>query len=213
MLPRRAPSDDTVRREDAAARATLVTGPGGASDRPRRLRNRVQMDDMDDNDIEAAVRRRVSELQTPGVEIVECDPALADTAAFCAAYGYSPADSANAIVVIGKSDPPRYALCVALATTRLDVNNAVRARLGTRKASFAPAEATAALTGMTIGGVTPISLPDGLPIWIDAAVMDRDRIVVGGGSRRCKVVGPPAMLLERPGVEVVDALAMPAATG
>jgi prolyl-tRNA editing enzyme YbaK/EbsC (Cys-tRNA(Pro) deacylase) len=172
-----------------------------------------EMDEIDDSEIEAAVRRRVSELHTPGVEIVECDPALADTAAFCAAYGYSPADSANAIVVIGKSDPPRFALCVALATTRLDVNNVVRTRLGVRKASFAPAETTAALTGMTIGGVTPISLPDGLPIWVDAAVMQRERIIVGGGSRRCKVVGPPAMLLERPGVEVVESLATPVATG
>ena len=60
-------------------------------------------------------------------ELIACDPALADTAAFCAAYGYSPGDSANTIVVVGKSDPPRYAACVVLATTRLDVNRAVRA--------------------------------------------------------------------------------------
>ena len=70
-------------------------------------------------------------------EIVPCDPELADTAAFCAAYGYSPEDSANTILVVGKSDPPRYAACVVLATTRLDVNRTVRARLGVKKASFA----------------------------------------------------------------------------
>ena len=40
---------------------------------------------------------------TPGVEVVDCDPALADTAAFCAAYGYAPEDSANAIVVVGRA--------------------------------------------------------------------------------------------------------------
>ena len=136
------------------------------------------------------MRARVGGLTTPDVEIVDCDPALADTAAFCAAYGYAMEDSANAIVVIGKSDPPRFALCLVLATTRLDVNKAVRARLGTRKASFAPADTTTELTGMTIGGVTPFAVPDALPIWVDAAVMSRDRIVVGGGSRRCKVVGP-----------------------
>jgi prolyl-tRNA editing enzyme YbaK/EbsC (Cys-tRNA(Pro) deacylase) len=161
----------------------------------------------EDAAIEDAVRARVAALVTPGVEIVDCDPALADTAAFCAAYGYAMSDSANAIVVIGKSDPPRFALCLVLATTRLDVNKSVRARLGTRKASFAPAETTAELTGMTIGGVTPFAAPDELPIWIDAAVMARERIVVGGGSRRCKVVGPPAMLLELGGVDVVEALA------
>ncbi len=159
--------------------------------------------------IETEVRARVARLASEGVEIVDCDPDLADTAAFCAAYGYATEDSANAIVVIGKSDPPRFALCLVLATTRLDVNKAVRARLGTRKASFAPAETTTALTGMTIGGVTPFAVTDGLPIWVDAAVMERARIVVGGGSRRCKVVGPPAMLLELDGVEIVDGLATP----
>jgi prolyl-tRNA editing enzyme YbaK/EbsC (Cys-tRNA(Pro) deacylase) len=164
----------------------------------------------DDTTVEKAVRARVAGLATAGVEIVDCDPALADTTAFCAAYGYDLADSANAIVVIGKGDPPRFALCLVLATMRLDVNKAVRARLGTRKASFAPAATTTELTGMTIGGVTPFAVPNGLPIWIDAAVMARPRIVVGGGSRRCKVVGPPAMLLELDGVDVVDGLATPA---
>ena len=63
-------------------------------------------------------------------ELFPCDPALADTAAFCAAYGFDPDESANTILVVGKSDPPRYAACVVLATTRLDVNRVVRDRLG-----------------------------------------------------------------------------------
>jgi prolyl-tRNA editing enzyme YbaK/EbsC (Cys-tRNA(Pro) deacylase) len=160
--------------------------------------------------IEAAVRERVAGLAMPGVEVIDCDPELADTAAFCAAYGYALEDSANAIVVIGKSDPPRFALCLVLATTRLDVNKTVRARLGSRKASFASADTTTDLTGMAIGGVTPFAIPAGLPIWVDAAVMTRDRIVVGGGSRACKVVGPPVMLLELDAVEVIEGLATPA---
>ena len=41
--------------------------------------------------------------------MVPCDPALADTAAFCAAYGYGLDQSANAIVVVGKGDPRMYA--------------------------------------------------------------------------------------------------------
>lgn len=163
----------------------------------------------DDAEIERRVRAAVAGL--PGVEVVDCDPALADTAQFCAAYGYALDDSANAIVVVGRQRtadvPPVYAACVVLASTRLDVNRVVRTRLGVRKASFAPADATAELTGMTIGGVTPFALPDGLRVWIDARVMDRRRIVVGGGSRRAKVVGPPSMLLSIPCAEVVTDLA------
>jgi prolyl-tRNA editing enzyme YbaK/EbsC (Cys-tRNA(Pro) deacylase) len=153
--------------------------------------------------------RLVAALDPLGVdyELFPCDPALADTAAFCAAYGFAPEDSANTIVVIGKSDPPRYAACVVLAPNRLDVNRTVRDRLGTRKASFAPADATRDITGMEIGGVTVFGLPDGLPVWVDGRVMHRERIVLGGGSRSWKVLAPPAILLALPGVEVIEGLA------
>src|SRR5690606_13624133 len=111
------------------------------------------------------------------------------------------------ILVIGKSEPPRYAACVVLAPNRLDVNRAVRDRLGTRKASFAPAESTREITGMEIGGVTVFGLPASLPIWVDSRVMDRERIVVGGGSRSWKVLLAPGELIRIPGVEVVEGLA------
>jgi prolyl-tRNA editing enzyme YbaK/EbsC (Cys-tRNA(Pro) deacylase) len=140
-------------------------------------------------------------------ELFACDPALADTTAFCAAYGFPPEDSANTIVVIGKSDPPRFAACVTLAPYRLDVNRTVRDRLGTRKASFAPAEETARLTGMQIGGVTVFGLPRDLPIWIDVRVMQRDRIILGGGSRSWKVISTPNILRALPNAEVVEGLA------
>lgn len=142
-------------------------------------------------------------------ELFPCDPALADTAQFCAAYGFELGDSANTIVVVGKAEPRRYAVCIVLATHRLDVNRAVRDRLGTRKASFASAEETRALTGMEIGGVTPFGLPPDLPIWVDAAVMARPRIVLGGGSRSWKVIASPGILTTLPGVAVVEGLAAP----
>lgn len=142
-------------------------------------------------------------------ELFACDPALADTAAFCAAYGFAPEDSANTIVVVGKSNPPVYAACVVLATHRLDVNHAVRDRLGTRKASFASPDETRQLTGHEIGGVTAFGLPDGMPLWVDASVMGRPRIVLGGGSRNWKVIAPPSILLTLANVEVVEGLANP----
>lgn len=153
--------------------------------------------------------RLIASLAPLGVEydLFPCDPALADTTAFCAAYGFAPEDSANTILVIGKGNPPRYAACVVLAPNRLDVNRTVRDRLGTRKASFAPAEATRELTGMEIGGVTVFGLPSGLPVWVDARVMQRERIVLGGGSRSWKVIAPPSILLALPGVEVIEGLA------
>jgi len=156
--------------------------------------------------IDLTVQQQLDRLGVP-YEIFPCDPALADTANFCAAYDFKPEESANTILVIGKSEPPVYAACVVLAHTRLDVNRVVRQRLGTRKASFAPAEETRALTGMEIGGVTVFGLPSDLPIWIDARVMQPERIVLGGGSRSSKVIAPPEILLRLPHAEVVEGLA------
>ena len=159
------------------------------------------------DDPEAHVRATVAGLGVDH-EVVDCDPELADTAVFVEHYGYALEDSANTILVMGKSDPPKFVACVVLAHTRLDVNKAVRKRLGVRKCSFAPADATRELTGMEIGGVTPFALPADLEIWVDGRVMQRDRIVLGGGSRSCKVVGRPELLTALPNVTVIDDLAL-----
>lgn len=151
--------------------------------------------------------------ETTGVpfEVVTCDPDLADTAAFCEAYGYGLDQSANAIVVVGKCDPRVYVACLVLATCRLDVNGVVRRRLGVKKASFASADETAEITGMQIGGVTPYGLPAGLPIWIDARIADVPQVIVGGGSRDRKLLVPPESLTSLPGAEIVADLANPIA--
>lgn len=161
------------------------------------------------DEVERAVLRALDELGVP-YEAMPCDPAFADTAAFCERYGVAPEDSANAIVVVGKSDPRRYAACVVLATTRLDVNGAVRRRLDVRKASFASAEETQALTGMAIGGVTPLALPRDLPIWVDDRVMTRPSVILGGGSRSMKIRVTPAVFDRLPQAEVIPGLAVDA---
>ena len=140
-----------------------------------------------------------------GYEVLPCDPAFADTTAFCERYGVAPEDSANAIVVVGKSEPRQYVCCVVLAPTRLDVNGTVRRRLGTRKGSFASADETKELTGMEIGGVTPVGLP--MRVWVDAAVMARPTVVLGGGDRSSKIRLAPAVFLHLPSTEIVEALA------
>jgi len=154
----------------------------------------------------------LSELDKLGVEYeaMDIDPDFADTAAFCEHYGVALEDSANTIIVVGKSDPRVYVACVVLATTKLDVNGAVRRRLGVKRASFASADETVELTGMMIGGVTPFALPAALPLWVDSRVMDRSTVVVGGGSRSLKVRLSPEVFRTMGGSEVVLDLAVPA---
>ncbi|HEX7167884.1 MAG TPA: YbaK/EbsC family protein [Acidimicrobiales bacterium] len=151
----------------------------------------------------------IEALTRAGVEfdVLDCDPAFADTAAFCERYGIAPDVSANAIVVASKKEPKQFVTCVVLATTRLDVNGVVRKRMGVNKASFASPEDTMALTGMMIGGVTPFALPPGLPVWVDARVVRRERVVVGGGSRSMKVFVDSRVFELLDGFEVVEGLA------
>jgi prolyl-tRNA editing enzyme YbaK/EbsC (Cys-tRNA(Pro) deacylase) len=161
--------------------------------------------------VDDVARRVLDAIDATGIpyERIDCDPELADTAAFCAHYGYAEDQSANTIVVASRRPEGHHAACVVLATTRLDVNKTVRSRLGVRKVSFAPPELTAELTGMVMGGVTPFALPADLPLWIDARVMEPEWVILGGGSRSLKVKIAPAVL-EAVGGEVVEGLAMPA---
>ena len=146
-------------------------------------------------------------------EVMECDPALADTAAFVAAYGVPLERSANTIVVASKGADPTYVACIVLATTALDVNNVVRREMGVRKASFAAADPVRELSGMEIGGVTPFGLPVDLPILVDARVMDPDWIVFGGGNRSSKLRVAPESLRKLASVRVVEGLAFVRPTG
>ena len=165
---------------------------------------------MSNDDVQVLEKRVADHARALGAdfEVVACDPALADTAAFCAHYGFEMEDSANAILVASKSEPRKYAVCLLLATTRLDVNKAVCRQLDCKRASFADAEETARLTGMLIGGVTVFGLPPELPIYVDAAVLTRSRVIVGGGSRSTKLRVDPAVFRSMPHASIVENLAL-----
>jgi prolyl-tRNA editing enzyme YbaK/EbsC (Cys-tRNA(Pro) deacylase) len=144
------------------------------------------------------------------VLVVEIDPALADTAALVDAYDVPLEASANCVVVAGRrGGEQRWAACVVLATTRVDVNGVVRRRLDVRKVSFASMEDAVEATGMEYGGITPVGVPAGWPVLVDPAVVATDRVVVGSGVRRSKLVLPGSMLLQLPGAEVIDGLGRP----
>lgn len=160
---------------------------------------------MTRNEIE---QRVLHELEATGVpfEVIECDPDFADTYPFSERYGYPVEMSANTIVIASKKEPKAYVACVVVATRRVDANNAVKKRMGVSKVSFATADETVALTGMQIGGVTPLALPPDLPLWVDAEVMERDAVILGGGSRSMKIKVAPAVFEKLSRAEVVPGL-------
>ena len=135
------------------------------------------------------------------------DPAFADTAAYCERYGVPLDRAANTIIVASKKEPRQFAACVVKATTRLDVNHAVKKLLNTNRVSFASADETRALTGMLIGGVTVFALPPELPIYVDEQVMAHDWVILGSGSRSSKVRVSPEALRRLSATQIVPGLA------
>jgi prolyl-tRNA editing enzyme YbaK/EbsC (Cys-tRNA(Pro) deacylase) len=146
------------------------------------------------------------------VLVAEIDPEVSDTAAFCATYDVGLDITVNCVVVAAKRGGERtMAACNVLATTRADVNGLVRRHLGARKVSFAPMDVATSETGMEYGGITPIGLPEGWPLLVDAALVAAEQVIVGSGLRRSKVLLPGRVVGELPGVEVLEGLGQPVA--
>ena len=142
-------------------------------------------------------------------ETMECDPDLADTALFCEHYDIPFDQSANAIMLASKRPQGVNTVCLVLATHRLDVNGAARREMDVRKVSFASSEVTADATGMVMGGVTPFGLPDGIEVLVDADVMSKPWVIVGGGSRDMKVKVDPEVFARMQNVRVIEGLGHP----
>lgn len=140
----------------------------------------------------------------PSARVAEIDPELADTAAFCEAYGSDPAHSANCVVVAGKrAGEVRRAAVLVLAVDRADINNVVRRHLDVRKISFAPMEEAVEITGMAYGGITPVGLPEDWPVLVDEGVLAAGDVVIGSGVRGSKLIVAAAELAALPGAEVL----------
>lgn len=159
---------------------------------------------MTDSSILHPLVRETLDAQNIQYEVLACEPELADTAEFCRHYGIAAEEACNAILVASKTDPRRYIACLVRGDTKLDVNHKVAALVGVKRLSFASAEETATLTGMLIGGVTIAGLPNDMPIYIDARVMEQARVIIGGGNRSSKARLAPSELLKLPNSVVAD---------
>jgi prolyl-tRNA editing enzyme YbaK/EbsC (Cys-tRNA(Pro) deacylase) len=109
--------------------------------------------------------------------------------------------------VMGRRDgEERVAACVVRADTRADVNALVKRTLDVRKASFLSMQRAVEETGMEYGGITPLGLPEGYRVLVDAACLEIETAVIGSGVRRSKILLPGRLLSELPGAEVLPGL-------
>ena len=155
------------------------------------------------SDLYPAVQRELDSLVVP-YEVLPCNPEWADTDVFCANYDIPRDNAANTILVAAKTEPRRYVACLVTASMKRDVNHKISKLIGIKRLSFASAEETKEVTGQLIGGVTVFGLPDSAPLYIDARVMEREYVIVGGGNRSTKIRIAPEHLLRLQRATVAD---------
>jgi prolyl-tRNA editing enzyme YbaK/EbsC (Cys-tRNA(Pro) deacylase) len=142
------------------------------------------------------------------VAVVEIDPGVSDTAATQAAFELDPVTLANCVIVGGaRAGEERIAACVALATTRVDVNRVVRKRLDVRSASFLAMDRAVEESGMEYGAITPVGIPAGWSLFVDVRVTEQPVVITGSGIRGSKLLWPGRLVGELPGAEIVEDLA------
>jgi prolyl-tRNA editing enzyme YbaK/EbsC (Cys-tRNA(Pro) deacylase) len=158
--------------------------------------------------VAAAVRQWQGPVPADQLLYVDTDPDKADTAVFVETYGKDLLEtSANCVVVAAKQGGERsLAACLIPSVTRADINGAARRQLGARKVSFAPHDTAVGETGMEFGGITPLGLPGGWPLLIDAEAAALPWVLVGSGRRRGKLIVPGKALVSLPGAVVVEGL-------
>ena len=140
-------------------------------------------------------------------QVVPIDPRYSDTDALNARYALDPGATGNCVLVAGRrTGQERIAACVVRATDSADVNHVVKRRIDVRKASFLPVERAVQMSGMEYGGITPVGLPGDWRLLIDAAVAERDAVLIGSGVRHSKLLVPGALLVALPGAERAESL-------
>ena len=139
------------------------------------------------------------------------DPQYMNGSDLSSHYDIKLEDGANCIVVRGKRGEMRMTAAVLVPVGyRADLNGIVCEKLNAKKVSMAPLEEVLLETGMEYGSITPVGLPETYKILVDSRLMQKEKIIVGGGKQISKILVPTAFLKTLTNVEVIESLANPA---
>ncbi|HEX2204054.1 MAG TPA: YbaK/EbsC family protein [Longimicrobium sp.] len=119
---------------------------------------------------------------------------------FAAALGYAPERIAKTLLV-RCAGGGALALVVAPAPARVDLK-AAAARLGCARVELAPRELLAERLGYPPTGVSPFGAR-GLPVLVDASLLEHPTVVVGGGAAAVEVEVAPGDLVAATGAEAL----------
>ncbi|MBU0953047.1 MAG: aminoacyl-tRNA deacylase [Nanoarchaeota archaeon] len=141
-------------------------------------------------------------LKERGIEhtIFELDQPVA-TVEDVAKAGFDPAQDVKTLVLVDEHNEPL--LAIIPGPLRLDFKK-LCAAAGVQQVSFCAPEATARLTGYSVGGVPPVGHQKQLRTFADPKILEHEWVVGGGGSRTTLLKISPKVILEATEAVIVD---------
>ena len=141
------------------------------------------------------------------VLVAEIDPTCADGKTLCETYNLDHKMSIKCLVVESNDDDKeKVRAAILLPIDYKYATSTVKKILDSRDITFSPLEEIIEKTGMEYGSITPIGLPEDYQILIDPLVLENEKIIVGGGLKKSKILLPSKTLLEIPNSQVVENL-------
>jgi len=142
--------------------------------------------------------------------VAEISPEFMGGKELCEHYGIDPRDGANCVIVEAvKGDTKNCVAIVVPVGYRADLNGFVRKHLDVKRVSLAPLEEVIEKTGMEYGSITPFGLPESWKILIDSRIMNKEKIICGGGKQKSKLFVQTKVFGQMKNVDVIDELSKP----
>ncbi len=139
--------------------------------------------------------------------VTEIDKTFMGGKELCDHYNISPEDGANCVIVeVFKKEESFFVAIIVPVGYRADLNGIVKKHFDAKRVSLAPLEQVLKETEMEYGSITPFGLPSSYKILVDSKIMQKDKIIVGGGKQISKLYLPTKNFTETLGAEVIENL-------
>ncbi len=138
--------------------------------------------------------------QYPDLAIILFDSSTHTSELAAQALGVKPAQIAKTLCFVADGRPLLLTTC---GDTRTNVKELARV-LGAKKVKFADAETVERETGFPPGGVSPVGLLPGVPLYLDRSLWQFDIVYAAAGTANSALPVSPDRLREITGADVVD---------
>lgn len=154
------------------------------------------------------INKYIEKSRQSEVLVAEINPNYADGYKLCEMYSIDKSIGFNCLIVECKrNDDKKYCALVVPLGYKYNMSNTVRKHTNSRIVSLAPLEYVLEQTSMEYGSITPIGLPIEWEILVDPLIKGKEKIIIGGGLVKSKIMIPVELFLKMPNVKILENLA------